>query len=92
VRTSKTGVFVSRALLPFDAARRVEFYELRLAAHGEDVAEPHPPGTVETSSWPCGSLALETAGDVHTLGQGDAVLFDADVPHSYRNPTVTRSS
>lgn len=87
VLTSKTGIFVSRALFPFDAPRRVEFYELRIGPHGEEVAEPHPPGTVENLVVARGALALDIAGDEHALAQGDAVLFDADVPHAYRNPT-----
>ena len=32
-----------------------------------------------------GTLAMVVAGKRHELGRGDAILFDADVPHEYRN-------
>src|ERR1044071_942002 len=39
VLTSADGSFVSRALFPYDEARKVEFYELRLRPGGREVAE-----------------------------------------------------
>src|SRR5882724_3712812 len=44
---SSDGKFTSRALFPFDAERKVEFYELRLAPEHQENAEAHAPGTVE---------------------------------------------
>ena len=41
VLSSSDGQFTSRALFPFDSERRVEFYELRLAPHHRENAEPH---------------------------------------------------
>jgi len=83
--TSGDGVFASRALFPFDKSRRVEFYELRLAAHGEEVADPHPPGTSENLIASQGAVEIEVDGKLHLLRTGDAILFEADVPHAYRN-------
>lgn len=83
---SSDGSFVSRALFPFDEPRRVEFYELRLAPGGVERADPHPPGTVENLVVSRGSVEIETGGTVHALGPGDAVVFEADTPHAYRNP------
>jgi transcriptional regulator with XRE-family HTH domain len=45
--TSQDGSFTSRALFPFDGERKVEFYELRLAARSAEHADAHAPGTVE---------------------------------------------
>src|SRR5205814_1689381 len=45
--TSKDRSFTSRPLFPFDEPRRVEFYELRLAAGSIEDADAHPPGTTE---------------------------------------------
>src|SRR5690606_3195990 len=39
---NQSGTFVSRALFPLGGPRRVEFYELWLAPHAEERAEPHP--------------------------------------------------
>jgi transcriptional regulator with XRE-family HTH domain len=82
---SSDGSFVSRALFPFDEPRRVEFYELRLAPGGIERADPHPPGTVENLVVSRGTMEIETGGGTHALGPGDAVVFEADAPHSYRN-------
>jgi transcriptional regulator with XRE-family HTH domain len=82
---SSDGSFVSRALFPFDEPRRVEFYELRLAPGGVERADAHPPGTVENLVVNRGRIEIETSGAVHALGAGDAVVFEADQPHAYRN-------
>ncbi|HVP66706.1 MAG TPA: XRE family transcriptional regulator [Anaeromyxobacteraceae bacterium] len=83
--TSSDGSFSSRALFPFDEPRRVEFYELRLAPGGEEHADAHPPGTVENLVVSHGGIDIEVGGSVHTLATGDAIVFEADVPHVYRN-------
>ena len=87
--TSHDGTFTSRALFPFDQPRKVEFYELSLAAKAIERAEPHPPGTWENLVVSSGSLELTVGADRHRLGPGDAILFQADVPHAYRNPGDT---
>jgi mannose-6-phosphate isomerase-like protein (cupin superfamily) len=87
VLTSASGDFTSRALFPFDGQRRPEFYELRLKAHGVEEAEPHPAGTMENLVVSHGHLVIEIGAHTKELGAGDAILFQADKPHSYRNPT-----
>ena len=84
--TSHDGSFTSRALFPFDQPRNVEFYELHLAPRSIEEADPHPPGTTENLVVTSGSLELAVGKDRHVLRTGDAILFDADVPHSYKNP------
>ncbi len=84
--SSHDGAFSSRALFPFDEPRRVEFYELRLAARGEEHADAHAPGTVENLAVSRGRLEVEVGGATHQLSAGDAIVFEADAPHVYRNP------
>jgi transcriptional regulator with XRE-family HTH domain len=84
--TSADGRFVSRALFPFDAPRSVELYELRLGAGTTEDAEPHPPGTVENLVLTQGAVEITIVEERHALAAGDAILFEADVVHSYRNP------
>lgn len=85
VLRSADGVFSSRALFPFDSPRKVEFYELRLAAGAAEHSDAHAPGTHENLIVTSGSLVLELGNERIELGQGDAVLFEADAPHVYRN-------
>jgi transcriptional regulator with XRE-family HTH domain len=82
---SSDGSFASRALFPFDEPRRVEFYELRMAAGGVERADAHPPGTVENLVVARGVVEIESGGTTHALQAGDAVVFEADTAHVYRN-------
>ena len=85
VLTSHGGTFSSRALFPFDGPRRAEFYELRLAADAEEKADAHAPGTLENLVVAEGTLELEIGRETHHLEAGDAIVFEADVPHVYTN-------
>ena len=85
VLTSHGGSFSSRALFPFDGPRRAEFYELRLAADGKEKADAHAPGTLENLVVAEGTLDLEIGRESHRLEAGDAIVFEADVPHVYTN-------
>jgi rhodanese-related sulfurtransferase/transcriptional regulator with XRE-family HTH domain len=83
---SADGRFSSRALFPLDQKQQVELYELWLAAHSREDADAHAPGTRENLVITSGRLVLELRGERHELGKGDAIVFTADVPHSYVNP------
>jgi transcriptional regulator with XRE-family HTH domain len=85
VLTSADGKFISRALFPYDEARKVEFYELRLRPQGVELAEAHPAGTTENLVVSAGSLRLLVDSEAFALEAGDAVFFEADVPHEYHN-------
>jgi transcriptional regulator with XRE-family HTH domain len=87
--TSQDGSFTSRALFPFDAERKVEFYELRLAAKSVERADAHAPGTRENLFVAQGVLDLSVRDEHHHLGTGDAIVFEADSPHVYENPGST---
>lgn len=82
---SSDGSFQSRALFPFDEPRRVEFYELKLSAKGVEKAEAHAPGTTENLVVAKGQVEIVVGAEVHSLEAGDAILFEADQPHVYRN-------
>jgi transcriptional regulator with XRE-family HTH domain len=86
ILTSATGEFSSRALFPFDGERRTEFYEIRLKGGCIETAEPHSPGTIENLVVTQGTLEITVESEIQRLNPGDAILFQADKPHSYRNP------
>lgn len=83
---SGDGAFVSRALFPFDVSRQVEFYELRLKGLATEHSTGHAPGTQENLVVAQGVLEISVNEERFLLGTGDAILFYADQPHSYRNP------
>ena len=45
----------------------------------------HEPGSRETAVVLSGTVALVVDGSRHELGEGDAVTFDADLPHHFEN-------
>jgi transcriptional regulator with XRE-family HTH domain len=83
--TSADGRVTSRALYPPGEASAAEFYELVLAPHSREDAAAHRPGTRENLVVAAGRLELHIGTETLTLGDGDAVNFAADQPHSYVN-------
>ncbi|WP_429809208.1 helix-turn-helix domain-containing protein [Ensifer sp. B1-9] len=85
--SSSDGRFETRALFPYDGDRTVEFYELRIAPHHAERAEAHRHGTVENLVVAEGTIEVVVGKQPYILGEGDALIFEADVPHVYRNMT-----
>lgn len=85
ILTSVDGSFTSRALFPHDGERKVEFYELELAPGATEHAVAHPAGTMENLVVTEGELEITFGAESHRLKTKDAILFQADVPHVYRN-------
>jgi transcriptional regulator with XRE-family HTH domain len=56
------------------------------ATGGPDDPPMHEPGSRETAVVVDGSLRFVCAGVQHDLAEGDAVTFDADIPHHFENP------
>jgi mannose-6-phosphate isomerase-like protein (cupin superfamily) len=46
----------------------------------------HEPGSRETALVTEGRVRLVCDGEAYDLGEGDAVTFDADLPHHFENP------
>jgi mannose-6-phosphate isomerase-like protein (cupin superfamily) len=46
----------------------------------------HEPGSRETALVTEGGVRLVCDGEAYDLGEGDAVTFDADLPHHFENP------
>jgi transcriptional regulator with XRE-family HTH domain len=77
---------VKRALHPEDGERRVEFHEVRLAALHREHLAPHAPGARDNLLVAQGQVEISLGSDKpFVLAQGDAALFEADVPHVFRN-------
>jgi transcriptional regulator with XRE-family HTH domain len=56
------------------------------ATGGPDDPPMHEPGARETAVVLEGQLRLVCDGTAHDLAAGDAVTFDADLPHHFENP------
>jgi transcriptional regulator with XRE-family HTH domain len=57
----------------------------KAATGGSDDPPMHEPGSRETAVVLAGRVSLVCDGVVHELAEGDAVTFDADLPHHFEN-------
>ena len=77
-------------LTPAIPGQRAEVSEHTLAAGAATggAGDPpiHEPGSRETAVVTLGRVRLVCAGAGHELESGDAVTFDADLPHHFENP------
>ena len=76
--------------------QRAELSRHTLAAGGTtgapDDPPMHEPGSRETALVEHGSVVLICDGERHSLGEGDCVTFDADLPHHFENPTDSEAA
>jgi transcriptional regulator with XRE-family HTH domain len=83
-------------LTPSLPGQRAEVSEHRLEGGamtaGPDDPPMHEPGSRETAVVLSGRLRLVCDGAPYELEQGDAVTFDADLPHHFHNPDATEAS
>jgi transcriptional regulator with XRE-family HTH domain len=86
VFASSGGSFTRRPLFPLDRLRGSEFYELRIGSHHREEREPYPSGTQKNLVVAQGMLSITIGeGPAIALAEGDAIVFEADVAHSYEN-------
>lgn len=91
--TNAEGSFTSRALFPFHgSARTAEFYELRVQPGGREQAAAHAEGTIEHLALVQGSFNLTVGDSTHNLTPGDCLVFAADRPHIYHNPSDSQEA
>jgi len=83
-------------LTPPVPGQRAEVAEHTLASGGAtggpDDPPMHEPGSRETAVVTRGRVRLHCDGVSHDLAEGDAVTFDADLPHHFENPTDREAS
>jgi len=87
---SGNGHFSSRSLHP-GGERRFEFHELKIDALSTEHLNTALPGTLKNLVVTHGTLEVQVNEQRQLLGTGDAIFFDADQPHSYRNPANTEA-
>ncbi|MFD1555176.1 helix-turn-helix domain-containing protein [Paraburkholderia silviterrae] len=90
-RVSADGRYSSRALFPEDGPAAAEFHELRIAPLHTEPGRPRAPGTTVNLVVSEGTLEVSVHERRQLLATGDAIVFDADQPHSLRNPGDTEA-
>ncbi|WP_321844618.1 helix-turn-helix domain-containing protein [Paraburkholderia bannensis] len=90
-RVSADGRYSARALYPEDAPAPAEFHELRIAPLHTEPGTRRAPGTTVNLVVSEGTLEVSVHERRQLLATGDAIVFDADQPHSLRNPGDTEA-
>ncbi|HYP55049.1 MAG TPA: XRE family transcriptional regulator [Solirubrobacterales bacterium] len=93
-RSSRGGHQFEELTPPLPGQRAdVSLHSLRAGAAtgGPDDPPMHEPGSRETAIVLSGVVALVVDGTRHELGEGDAVTFDADLPHHFENEGEERA-
>jgi transcriptional regulator with XRE-family HTH domain len=90
-RVSADGRYSARALYPEDAPAVAEFHELRIAPLHTEPGTRRAPGTTVNLVVSEGTLEVSVHDRRQLLATGDAIVFDADQPHSLRNPGDTEA-
>ncbi|WP_319584025.1 XRE family transcriptional regulator [uncultured Pseudodesulfovibrio sp.] len=78
-----------RVVFPFDAATRMEMFEVTLTNRHHQRSPGHRFGVIEHTVTVSGILDLIYEGRVHRLNPGQSHRFHADVAHQYRAVTDT---
>jgi len=73
-----------RILSPPDQAGRLEVYEIRFAADGALISDPHRQGCVEHLTVLMGALNVTAGEDAAKLNQDDTIRYAADCNHAIR--------
>ncbi|MCC8394034.1 XRE family transcriptional regulator [Paraburkholderia sp. MMS20-SJTR3] len=88
---SSNGRYSARPLYPDDEAVAAEFHELRIAPLHTEAGVRRAPGTIVNLVVSDGTLEVSVQDRRQLLATGDAIVFDADQPHSLRNPGDTEA-
>ncbi|MFI6577837.1 helix-turn-helix domain-containing protein [Nocardiopsis sp. NPDC050513] len=84
-RWNEEGAVSSRELDHIYGSGVIENYVLRVAAGGERVFPPHPPGTLEHLYVISGRVQVGPADAPLELGEGDFARYPGDRTHVYRS-------
>ena len=88
---TSNGRYWTRALHPDAEPSTAEFHELRIAPLHTEPGTRRAPGTTVNLVVSVGTLEVSVHDRRQLLATGDSIVFDADQPHSLRNPGDTEA-
>lgn len=85
------GKYLNYPVFTFNEETLFETYRIVIEPSGSLSAQPHLSGSEEYITVFAGEVEIGVAERRFRLGQGDSIRFQADVPHTYRNPGSVRA-
>ena len=73
-------------IFSFDQDKPFEIFTVELAPQYTHLSDPHEARSEEYLLLTEGALEITIENETHRLNAGDAIRFQADRPHTYRNP------
>lgn len=72
-------------VVPFTPEKQFEVFTVELDPDKEQESSPHNPGVKEHIFVKQGQLEIDINGTVEAITEGEAIIFDGNQPHIYRN-------
>lgn len=79
------GKYRTGSLLPFDGETKFEVLKMELEPGGVHKSGAHTTGVVEYVLVGTGEMEIEIEEKTYKAKSGDAIMFQGDVEHTYRN-------
>ncbi|MFD1067320.1 helix-turn-helix domain-containing protein [Oceanobacillus locisalsi] len=83
--TEEENHYRVHTVVPFSPEKQFEVFMVDLDPENEHASLPHNPGVEEHVFVTEGQLEMDINGTVETADEGEAVIFDGNQPHIYRN-------
>ncbi|EKU48601.1 helix-turn-helix domain-containing protein [Staphylococcus massiliensis] len=82
---SPDGSTVIYPYFPYDDREKFEMFVMTIQADSEMVSESHPKGSIESIIVNQGVLELSINDQTYVVQEHEAIRFECDVPHTYKN-------
>ncbi|GEN88566.1 XRE family transcriptional regulator [Oceanobacillus sp. FSL W8-0428] len=83
--TEEKNHYRVHAAVPFSPEKQFEVFTVELDPENEHKSSPHNPGVEEHVFVQDGQLEMDIDGTVETIDEGEAIIFDGNQTHIYRN-------
>lgn len=85
--SEENGKYRVYSIIPYDPERGWELYKIEMDAGVIHKSEAHTDGVEETIIVISGEVIIECCGMKEKLHAGESLIFSANQPHQYENPT-----
>lgn len=85
--SEENGKYRVYSIIPYDPERGWEFYKIEMDPGVIHKSDPHTDGVEETLTVIQGQVVVQCDEMKEILKEGETIVFSANQPHQYENPT-----